>query len=271
MIKVDLHTHSKFSDGALTVSELLELAVKHHVREIAITDHETIINICNYKQLEKQYAIKIIPGIEVPTSMKGLHILGYGINNFEMMESFVNVFKSINKMSAEKTIEILQQEGIDISIKQVEEMMTSSIITKRDIVQYMVLKGYAATTYEVYQKFIGRGNKAYVPVHKIPFEEVLTTIEECGGVSVIAHPHTLSKDTDWKTLIPYMKRYGLVGIETCTVRHTLEERHFFNEIAKKFNLFETAGTDFHNIIDGNMIGIEVEEDFLIEFHSSLQI
>ncbi len=53
MIKVDLHTHSKFSDGAFTVSELLELAVKNHVREIAITDHETIIHIRNYREIEK--------------------------------------------------------------------------------------------------------------------------------------------------------------------------------------------------------------------------
>ena len=267
MIKVDLHTHSKFSDGALSMNELLELAVKQHVREIAITDHETIINLHDYKHLEEQYAAKIIPGIEIPTTMKGLHILGYGIKNFEMMESFVNGFKAINQSGAEKTIEILQHDGIDISIEQVAKMRVSSTITKRDIVQYMVQKGYATTTYEVYQNFIGRGNKAYVPVHKIPFEEVLTAIKECGGISVIAHPHSLSRETDFDILIPYMKRYGLIGMETQTARHTLEERLFFSEIAKKFKLCETAGTDFHNITDGNMPGIEVEDDFFNELHS----
>lgn len=100
MIKVDLHTHSKFSDGVFMVSELLELAVKNHVREIAITDHETIIHIRNYRELEKQQAIKIISGIEIPTSMNGLHILGYGIKDFEMMESFVGTFKVINRVES---------------------------------------------------------------------------------------------------------------------------------------------------------------------------
>lgn len=269
MIKVDLHTHSSFSDGALTVNELLELAVKQHIREIAITDHETITNLRDYKQLENQYAIKIIPGIEIPTTVKGLHILGYGIKNFEMMESFVDGFKAINQFGAVRTIELLQHVGIDISIKQVTEVMTSSIITKRDIAQYMVKKGYATTTYEVYQNFIGRGNKAYVPVHKIPFEEVLTTIGECGGISVIAHPHSLPHDTDFDALIPYMKRYGLIGMETQTVRHTLEERMYFSEIAKKFKLCETAGTDFHNTTDGIIPGFEVEDEFLNEFHSCM--
>lgn len=269
MIIVDLHTHSRFSDGALTIPELLELAVKRHIQEIAVTDHETLINIYNYKELENTYGIKIIPGIEISTNMKGLHILGYGIKDFETMESFVNVFKTMNKLGTEKTIEILQNDGIDISTKQVEEVITSSVITKRDIVQYMVFKGYASTTYEVYQNFIGRGNKAYVPVHKIPYEEALTIISECGGTSVIAHPYSLPSDTDFQILIPYMKRYGLAGIETCTTRHTLSEKYFFSNIAKKFGLFETAGTDFHNMLSGDMLGIEVENDFLNGFHRCL--
>lgn len=270
MIIVDLHTHSKFSDGAFTISELLELAAKNHVRELAITDHETIINMRNCDELGKRYAIRIVPGIEIPTNVRGLHILGYGIKKFEMMEAFMNNFKSINKLGAEKTIRILQDEGIDISVEQVEETMASCIITKRDIVQYMVTKGYASTAYEVYQNFIGRGNKAYVPVHKIPFEEVLTTIGECGGISVIAHPHSLPNDTDFQTIIPYMKRYGLSGMETYTFRHTLDEKIFFSSIARKFDLFETAGTDFHNTLDAGVPGIKVEDNFLDGFHNHLQ-
>lgn len=269
MIKVDLHTHSKFSDGALTVHELMELAIKNHVQEIAITDHETIDNIQNYRELEKRYAVKIIPGIEIPTNMKGLHILGYGIKKFERMQSFVDDFKVINRQRTEKTIELLQGDGIDISVGKIEEIAASNVITKRDIVQYMVLKGYASTTYEVYKNFIGRGNKAYVPLHKIPYEEVITIIKECGGISVIAHPHSLPKNTDFQYIIPHMKRYGLVGIETYTIRHTFEERRFFGSIAKSFDLFETAGTDFHNISEGNMLGIEVEDEFLEGFHSCL--
>lgn len=267
MVKVDLHIHSRFSDGSLTINELLQLAVKQHISEIAITDHETIINLIDYKKLEKQYSINIIPGIEIPTMMKGLHILGYGIKNFDKIESFMNAFKLINQFGAEKTIELLRYDGIDISVDKVAKITTSTTITKRDIAQYMVQVGYATTTYEVYQKFIGRGNKAYVPVHKIPLEEVLTTIKECGGISIIAHPNTLPKDTDWKMLISYMKRYGLVGMETQTVRHTIEERQFFSELAQKFNLCETAGTDFHNTKECNMIGIEVEDEFLSSFHS----
>ena len=149
-------------------------------------------------------------------------------------------------------------------------MMTSRIITKRDIVQYMVRRGYATTTYEVYQNFIGRGNEAYVPVNKIQCKEALTAIEESGGISVIAHPHSLPRETDFDTLIPYMKKYGLKGIETQTIRHTVEERCLFSEIARKFGLCETAGTDFHNITNNNALGMEVEDDFLDGFHSYLQ-
>ncbi len=270
MAMVDLHVHSKCSDGALTIHELLKLAKERQMEEIAITDHETVINISNYQELEKEYAIRIIPGIEIPTSVKGLHILGYGIKKIAMLESFVNTFKSLNKEVAERTIKILNQYGIDISIEQVEKIMTSSILTKRDIVQYMVFKGYASTTYEVYQNFIGRGNKAYVPLKKIQPEAALDVIEKSGGISVVAHPSSLPKDTDFNVLIPYLKMLGVKGIETNTVRNNFKERKFFSELAKRYELFETAGTDFHNTIDGSMLGIDVEEGFLSGFHSSLK-
>ena len=270
MFKVDLHVHTKFSDGTHTVEEVLKLASNLNVREIAITDHDTIINIRNYKELESFYGIRIIPGVEIAANISGMHILGYGIHDFEMVESFLLGFKILNKEGAEKTVDILKNDGIDISIEKVETVMTSNIITKRDIVRYMIKRGYASNTLEVYKNFIGRGNKAYVPVHKIRLEDVLSLIEKSGGFSVLAHPYTLPDDTNFQTLIPYMKSYGLKGIEANTVRHTMEQKLYFEEIAKEYELIQTAGTDFHHASDGIMLGVEVEDRFLDGFHSFIK-
>ena len=70
MITVDLHTHTQFSDGELSQHELLALCQRRGVEELAITDHDTIINMMDYKALENVYGIKIIPAVEVTPKIK---------------------------------------------------------------------------------------------------------------------------------------------------------------------------------------------------------
>ena len=266
MMKVDLHVHTTYSDGDFTLEEILSMASRLKLDEIAITDHDTIENLSEVDDLSLRYGMKVIAGVEVATNVSGMHLLGYGVKNFSAVESFLRRYRELNKSGAEQTIRILKEEGVDISIKGVEDVMTSDIISKRDIVRYMIQHGYASTTLEVYKKYIGRGNYAYVPVHKMDFEEVLELIEDSGGFSVLAHPYTLNEKLNLHVLIPYMMNHGLKGIETNTVRHSQEQKEFFSKIAKRYNLFETAGTDFHQDINGSKLGVEVDDDFLKNFN-----
>lgn len=269
MPKVDLHIHTKFSDGTLTLEEILWLASKRNVEEVAITDHDTIINLRNCKELENLYGVRVIPGVEIATDIKGMHILGYGIKNFEMVEEYLIKMKILNEDGAKKTIEILKNQGINISLQDVVKVMTSDILTKRDIVRYMILSGYATTTLDVYKNFIGRGNNAYVPVYKNKTIDVLNLIINSGGIPVLAHPYTLDLNTNFDELIPQLISFGLKGIETNTVRHNEQQKVYFSKIAQKHLLIETAGTDFHHIEDGILIGVDVEQTFLDKFHSSI--
>lgn len=269
MVKVDLHVHTKFSDGALDLDEVLSLASQSGIKQIAITDHDTIINLSNSKEIERRYGLRLVPGVEIAANISGMHILGYGIKNFTMVEDFLRRYKVLNKVGTEKTIEILKSEGIDISLDCVEAVMTSDIISKRDIVRYMIKRGYANNTLEVYKNYIGRGHKAYVPVHKIKLEDILEIICAGGGFPVLAHPYTLGEDVDFHTLIPYMMNYGLKGIEANTVRHTQEQKVFFSKLAQEYNLIETAGTDFHQPSEEVALGVEIEEKFLDNFNKLL--
>ena len=75
-MKVDLHVHTNNSDGDLSIEEVLKLAKKNDLKEISIADHDTIIKLENFTELEQKYNLLIIPSIEIPTNIHGMHILG---------------------------------------------------------------------------------------------------------------------------------------------------------------------------------------------------
>lgn len=265
MLKIDLHIHTQNSDGNLSVNQVLQLASSLGIKEISITDHDSIEHLRNYHKLEQAYSVRIIPGVEITANISRMHILGYNIKDFDILEKFFYHIKVRNVEKNRRTINILESNGIEISFEKVMEVSTSELITHRDIARYLVLRGYAKDSLEAYKKFIGKGQKAYVPSDKYSFEEVLQVIHNSGGISVLAHPYTLPQDIDLEFLIKYMKKVGLVGIEVYTPRHTKEQISCLTNIAQKYNLIETAGSDFHDISTDKM-GIDVDNDFLDEFH-----
>lgn len=268
MIKVDLHVHTSYSDGNLSLEEVLKLAIRQNLDEIAITDHDTIINLKNYKELENEYNIKIIPGIEIPTNQRMLHILGYGITNYEVIEKELYDLKIYNENCNRETIDILRTEGIDISFAEVKKCAVSDVVTYRDIVKYMYKNGYVNNPREVYRKYIGKGTKAYVPSKELTIEEVLQLIERGNGISVLAHPFTISSDIDFDVLIAHMRECGLLGIELYPPRLTRMQMTEYEKIAEKYDLFKTIGTDFHDY-NYDKLGIEVEDNYLDCFHSKV--
>ena len=268
MKKVDLHIHTKYSDGNLSLDEILKLAQAESINEISITDHDTIINLKNYKELEKKYKLKIIPGIEIPANYKGMHILGYDITNFDLIEKKLYDLKIYNENRNRETIDILNSIGINIDFKDVKKTSVLDVVTYRDIVKYMVNNGYASNPIEVYRKYIGRGAKAYVPSKEFSMEEVLELIKSANGITVLAHPFTLDENINLDLLISSMKDYGLDGIEIYPPKLTLNQQIEYDKICKKYNLIKTIGTDFHNS-NTDRLGVEVKDDYLDDFHNKI--
>lgn len=265
MFKVDLHIHTNNSDGTLSINEALRLASKLDIKEISITDHDIIGHLRNYRHLEQIFNIKIIPGVEITADISKMHVLGYGIKDFDTVESFFEQLKVQNVEKNRQTIDILQDEGVDISFEKVMSVSTSDLMTHRDIARYLVMKGYVRDSLEAYKKFIGKGNKAYIPSSKYNFEEVIRIINESGGIAVLAHPYMLPEYVDIEELIPRMKKCGLTGLEVYTKRHTENQKDKLHRIAQKYDLIETAGSDFHNPTVDTM-GIDVDNEFMQKIH-----
>lgn len=75
-MKVDIHIHSRYSDGANTPREIVEYAKGIGLDGVAITDHNTMRGSIEALRYESE-SFRIIPGMEV-SSLEG-HILCLGV------------------------------------------------------------------------------------------------------------------------------------------------------------------------------------------------
>ncbi len=267
-MKVDLHVHTKYSDGNLSLDEVLALAANNSIKELAITDHDTIIRLKNYADLGKKYGLVLVPGIEIPTSIDGMHLLGYGITNFEKVEKELMRLKEYNEQQNIYTIEALQKIGIDISYEEIKKIAVDEAISYRDIIKYLAEKKYVENARDAYKKYIGEGQEAYYPSAALDKKEVIELIKDSGGIVSLAHPGTLPEWMNQEELIIDLIKDGLDGIEIYPPRLKDSEIKMCNMLAKKYDILTTIGTDFHDY-QTDKLGVEVSEEFIDKFNEKV--
>lgn len=87
---IDLHTHTKHSDGSSSTEELLKAAEQQGLSTLSITDHNTIAAYNDLKDYGTRtlFKGKIITGVEITTTYKGevIEVLGYNFDIKKMQE-----------------------------------------------------------------------------------------------------------------------------------------------------------------------------------------
>ena len=132
-MKVDLHVHTNNSDGDLSIEEVLKLAKKNDLKEISIADHDTIIKLENFTELEQKYNLLIIPGIEIPTNIRGMHILGYCISNFNMIEQkLINLKNPVDSYNNKLIALVDKFEKYDGLVFECEKKLDDCIIATEE-------------------------------------------------------------------------------------------------------------------------------------------
>jgi len=290
MEKIDLHLHTTYSDGALDIEALLCEAKRKKLKTVAITDHETIYGLAGYEKAKNKYNMEIIPGIEMNVSYPGMHILGYGINDFKRVENVFDNIKIKNEQVVYDTIRLLQKNGIFIELddvidttkeyhqkkKEILEVNSSIfkydkkfILTKTDIARTLVKLGYVKNVDDAYKRLIGSNTVNYIRTDKIDTRGAIELVLECGGVPVLAHPMTVNiRHTNLNTVCKQLKDYGLEGIEALGPRFKRKQIEQYTILAKKLKLLTTAGSDFHT--PGQVMGLSVSPKIVYSLKNSIK-
>ena len=254
---IDLHTHTKYSDGDLSPDELIKLAIKKRIGTIAITDHDTLEGIKKINRnssLISYSGINIINGIELSGKIeKGrMHILGLGIDIYnEKLNNRLNELKSINLYSIMAMILQLKKDyNILFTYDEINQLINQTHnLGRPDIAKLCIKNGHTKSVQDAFDKYlIEVYNKTAMHRKGLPYQECIDLILGSNGIPVLAHPKSLElSDKELLYLIKDMVKCGLKGIEVYHPTHTKEETQKYLEIANELNLLISGGSDFHGI------------------------
>ncbi|PIN70170.1 phosphoesterase [Candidatus Woesearchaeota archaeon CG11_big_fil_rev_8_21_14_0_20_43_8] len=243
---VDLHTHTIMSDGTDTPEEIVMKAKSLGVTALAITDHDTIEGIKRAIEAGKKRDVRIIPGIEFSLEFKGddLHILGLGFDPDSCEIS--RLLQQMQKTRTERALKILEnlrKIGIDICIGFVRSLAHCSI-NRGHIAEALVRKGFVKNREDAFQKFLIKGRPAYHERIHSSIKKVIDVIHGSGGIAVVAHP-CLYKNLTPADFDEMLRSYAFDGIEVYYPASSADQTYFFLDLAKRFSLLVSLGSDYH--------------------------
>ncbi len=245
----DLHNHSYYSDGQLSPKELVNLAKKRGIKNLALTDHNSLKGIPEAIKQGKKIGINIIPGVEI-RCQEG-EILGYFLNikHKELNQRLKkNSLKRQNRVK--EWCKKLSKAGYNISFKEIWENAKKA---RGNINEFYVLyllykKGYGKSTMEVARKILSDPKLKPKDIKDMKMISAIRLIRKAGGVPVLAHPWIDDPEDKFKRMKKFVEA-GLKGIEVNNGdRAPLRSTKIVKKIksaAKKYNLILTSGSDYH--------------------------
>ena len=252
MSRIDLHTHTTFSDGSFSPTELVDLATQQGLDILAITDHDTTEGLSEALEATKNLSLELIPGIELSAQFQNreMHILGYFINLTDpQFQARLEDLRATRFDRIHYILDRLDLLGMDISLEEVQQASGAGTIGRPHIAQVLVAKGYVKSMKEAFEQLLGSRGKAYVQRIVPEAQEIIEWITEAGGIPVLAHPYWegFNKE-DSTTACQTLVEQGLQGLEVFYGTFSARQISFNLGLARRFDLLMTGGSDFHGTV-----------------------
>ncbi|MAE65712.1 MAG: hypothetical protein CMJ18_15695 [Phycisphaeraceae bacterium] len=261
----DLHTHSTASDGTTAPSDLAALAATCSLGAIALTDHDTTDGLDLCAEACRTAHVRFVPGIEIsadpgpppgadpdsPVRRGTLHILGLFVRGDDPHLGAVQQrMRAARDCRNPAIIDKLVELGVTIEYEEVLELARiegTAILGRPHIAQVLVRKGYVKSVQDAFHRYLGQGAAAYVRRDRLPAAEAIEAVHHAGGLAVLAHPVQLGcRDEQQLThAVRRLTDLGLDGVETRHSDHTRADTLRFEDLASRFDLLTSGGSDFH--------------------------
>jgi hypothetical protein len=246
----DFHTHSRHSDGVLAPDELIRRASANGVRHLALTDHDTTAGVADAVRTGAAIGVRVIPGVELSADLPDggdAHILGYFASVEQpRLQAQLASYREGRTSRGRAMLAKLSALGMPLRWERVLEIAGEASVGRPHVAQALVEGGHVASVREAFDRYLRTGGPADAPREKLPPEEAIGLIRECGGVAALAHPSFLP---DAETSVAALAAAGIEGIEVYYKNYTPEEVERYRALADAHGLVPAGGSDYHGIHD----------------------
>jgi len=288
--QVDLHCHTRRSDGIMEPADLYAEAREYGMRLVAITDHDALdayreLRAAGLGATAGRAGPELAPGVEIntlaasPPAPRGdeFHILGLGVDPAdESFEALLARQRVGRRERIERMAAMLRVLGVPVD-GYLEQTLPASVSSagRPHVARALVLAGHAASIDDAMTRWLAPGAPGWVPRRGVGTLESITAIRRAGGLAALAHFPAAPQRTD---LLRELKDAGLGGLEVYYRAFRPETVATMAETSTALALVPTGGSDYHGDAmtyaeaqDRTHVPLAVGEGLVAVLHASARL
>jgi len=252
--RVDLHMHSRFSDGVHAPAALVEMARSKGISAIALSDHDSLDGFAELETAARTAGVEVMTGVELSCEYGGrdLHVLGYGIDaGSARLQGLLHEFRQARERRGVSIVEKLAEQGVHIDIRKVLAKAGGGALGRPHIAEALLEAGHVTDYAQAFAKYIGEGCPAYVDKYKMNPADAVANVHAAGGLAFVAHPGYYLED--YGAFLELLDR-GFDGIEVFHPYHIPPVTTRLLALARDRGLLISGGSDFHGFAGRDNLG-----------------
>jgi predicted metal-dependent phosphoesterase TrpH len=257
---IDLHLHSTSSDGIHSAAELVAMAHESGLDVIAIADHDSVDAVDDALAAAAPLGITVVPAVELSVEYRhyhDVHLLGYWINHHD--DRFRAMLQLFRERREQRGLRVIDRINDKLALEGRAPLDSSAVMALAEgalgrphIARVLMQNGYADSMQDAFNSYLQPCN---VPKEYLAFDDALREIKRIGGIAVLAHPQSISRNRAELTgLLGEMQAQGLDGIEVYNTMGMDGDDAFLLKLAGSLGLAVSGGSDFHGGDDGLVMG-----------------
>lgn len=254
-MRIDLHVHSRASDGVFFPAEVVRKAHANGVEVMALTDHDTVSGLKEARKEAEKLGMRFIDGVELSVSWGGrtIHVVSLGPKKFEPYQELSEKLSKQRDLRARTIASKFDAMGIYNTYEQALELAGNGLnLSRRHFALALVQRGTVGTEDEAFEKYLRDEGPAFVKTQWMTLPEAMRFIRETEGVAVMAHPGRYNFVAPVTTidLLEEFKALGGDAIEVTTGSHFEAENERYTRVALNMGFLASTGSDFHGCKPG---------------------
>ena len=246
--RIDLHTHSNCSDGALSPAALVALAAQRRVELLALTDHDSTGGCEAARAACAGTSVRFVAGAELSCQWREreIHVVGLGLDtgDAELAAHFAALLERRRERMQAMT-QRLARAGLP-GTKLAEMTLSVALPTRTHLARALCELGIAAGVQQAFDRWLGRGRPGYVAARWPTLETAVQRIRGAGGIAVLAHPHRYRISHGvLRELVAEFSQAGGSGLEVSLAGMAAGDAERAASLARRFGLAGSVGSDFH--------------------------